>query len=222
MAKQRPFTAQEERLERLIKNARAEVVVLKGMIDTARSIVAAQIIKVDDPSSPQIIRVSEEGNLETGEGSLPWWGAITEEASHTGDTAETTLGTITIPGGKMGPNGFARISVICRVYQSAIFHVYFGQIQTANKIGYYQHTGGIYYLSAHPLYVWNKGAANSQSGEEPDQVGQLAYHYAAAGTPQGMNEDTTQDVNVYFTVQNAAAGHISYLYFALVEVFYRD
>ena len=86
MAKRTPFTAQEERLERLIKNARSEIVALKGMIDTARSIVAAQYVKVDDPSSPQILRVSEGGSLELGNaGTWQVLDVLNEEVSHTGD-----------------------------------------------------------------------------------------------------------------------------------------
>lgn len=37
------------------------------------------------------------------------WGG---EASHTGDTAETTLATVTIPGGAMGAHGALRITML--------------------------------------------------------------------------------------------------------------
>jgi hypothetical protein len=67
MAKQRPFTSQQERLDRLIKNLQDEVAALKGMIDTERSIVAAQYVKVQGASSSQIIKISEGGGLILGD-----------------------------------------------------------------------------------------------------------------------------------------------------------
>lgn len=67
MAKQKPFTSQQERLERLVTNMQDEVAALKGMIDTDRSIVTAEFVKVQDGPSTQIIRISEGGSLLLGD-----------------------------------------------------------------------------------------------------------------------------------------------------------
>lgn len=222
MAKKQPFTSQQERLERTIRNAELKIVELKELIDTERNIITAELVKVDDPTSPQVLRVSEDGVLEAGGQSTPWRDAITAEASHTGDTVETELGKITIPANKMGPNGIVRVFVICKPHAGATFRIYFGQKITANRIGYWFHASTDFYVSSRPLFVWNKNNTSAQSGEEPDDNLQLDRHFIAFGVPPNMTEDTTQDVVIYFTVINAAGGDTSYLYFALVEVFYKD
>jgi hypothetical protein len=216
MAKQTPFTSQQERLERLIKNARSEVVALKGMIDTARSIVAAQYVKIDDAVSPQVLRVSEGGSLELGnETPFRVIGTVRDQ-SHTGDTSETVLGTVTIPADSMGPNGFLRIAALFRAIGSGLhtFKVQWG----GNDVKRYWLAATSLYADFCPIFIWNKGATNSQE----TGIMWSILHLRSPESPTTFSEDTTADVDVTFTVQNATAGDTSYLRFALVEAFYSD
>jgi hypothetical protein len=222
MAKRTPFTAQEERLQRLVRNAELKIVALKGMIDTARSIVEAQYVKVDDAVSPQVLRVSEGGTLEAGGDSpmktLP---PIVEAVSHTGDTLETTLGTITVPANSMGPNGFVRITTVWKIASAGKVNIYFGQINAANKVGYWSLPLPVL-LEARPVHVWNTNDASAQSASSAADTLALSIHYDAGASPVSMTEDTTSDIEIYFTVQNNLAGDTSYLYYALAEAFYGE
>jgi hypothetical protein len=217
MTKRAPFTAQEERLERLIRNARSEIVALKGMIDTARSIVTAQYVKVDDPSSPQILRVSEGGTLEMGsESPMRIIGAITEEVSHTGDTNEVTLGTITVPADSMGAHGFLRIAALFRAMGAGThtFKIKFG----GNDVKRTWYAGTTMLIDFVPAFVWNKGAVDSQ------ETGIMwgVSHLRTPETPTSFAVDTSADVDVTFTGQNTVAGDTAYFRFGLVEAFFSD
>lgn len=217
MAKRAPFTSQEERLERLIKNARSEIVALKGMIDTARSIVAAQYVKVDDPSSPQILRVSEGGTLDMGsESPLRIIGAITEEVSHTGDTNEATLGTITVPADSMGPHGFIRVWAVF-VGMGAGTHTFKIKFDGNDaKRTWYAGTNQL--VDFVPAFIWNKGVTDSQG----TGIMWGVSHLRTPESPTLFAVDTTTDVDVTFTGQNTVAGDTVYLRFALVEAFFSD
>lgn len=214
MAKQTPFTSQEERLERLIRNARAEVVALKGMIDTARSVVAAQYVKLDDPSSPQVLRVSEDGGLDLGNEKL--WeviGVITEEASHTGDTNPAIVGTITVPANSMGEHGILRIHADWRA-EGAGTHYFYMQF-AGHNIRWYWSTGTNLIVDFPDTFVWNKGDA----GEQGMGVTWVAYARTAESVGS-MSVDTAADVDVTFVVENSDASAEGFLRFALVEAYH--
>jgi hypothetical protein len=216
MAKQRPFTAQEERLQRLTRNAEIKIVELKGFVDTARSIVAAETVKIDDEDSPQILRVSEGGTLEAG-GLTPIGvvDTITEEVSHTGDTAEATVGTITVPANSMGPNGFVKVDALFRAIGAGQheFRTYFG----GQLFSRYFVSGTNLMVDMNPKFVWNRGATNSQGSG----IQWLARSRFGESVFSGAI-DTTQDVDVTFTVQNSIAGDTAYLRFALVGAYYKQ
>lgn len=223
MAKRVPFTSQEERLQRLIRNAELKIVALKGMVDTAERIISAQSLLVGPEASPQTIGVSEGGGLELGSGSpMTVLDAITVEASHTGDTLETEIGTLIVPADEMGPNGIVRISLMCRPFTGAILKVYWGQILAANRISSWTHAAAPFLVYSHPIHVWNKNATNAQSADNDGAALILGQHWVAAGVPNAMTEDTTADVNIHITVQNAAAGNTSNLYMAIAEAIHRD
>ena len=219
MAKRTPFPSQAERLERLIKNLQDEVAGIKTVVDVDRSIVTAEILKVTGVE-PQIIRVSEGGGLEAGGEPLPWRGAITEEASHTGDTSETEVGKITVPGDKMGVHGYVSLFVFFRAERTGggtgnhTFRVYFdGQI-LAN------HTGNFANLMVDmtPRFIWNQGVTNLQSSGF-----RLTDRHTRAGeAPYPGVADTTADVDITFTVQNAVAAHTAYLRSAFVEAIFSN
>lgn len=222
MAKRTPFTSQEERLERLIKNARAEVVALKGMVNTARSIVAAQFVKIDDPSSPQILRVSEGGTLEMGsESPMRVIGSITEGVSHAGDVDETEVGKIVLPANSMGANGTVRVTGHFLAdgggAGNRIFRMYFGGTKIANFGPFVSAT---LMLDSAPIYVWNRGATNDQEARSLNAPGD---HFRTGDARTEMAINTTADVDITFTVQNlGGAGLSSRLRHAFMEAYYHD
>lgn len=148
--------------------------------------------------------------------------ALTEVVSHTGDTAETTLHTAVVPADKMGAKGIVRISLMCKPHAASNFNVYFGQIQAANRVGYWTHASTDFLVYSHLMHVWNKGATNAQGGDSSSGALILGQHWVAFGSPLAMTEDTTADVPIYFTVQNNAAPDESYLYLAIVEALHKD
>lgn len=215
MARRSPATAQEERLERRIRNAERQLVELREIVDVDRSVVAAAILKVDDPTSPQIIRVSEGGTLETGsESGFRGIGAITEEVSHTGDVNETELGKITMQGGSMGPRGFIRIFSSFRAIGAGALHtfkVYFGGSRIQNVFAVANN-----WMVDFPGFVVNTGAENAQRAG----ISFGTLHSRVGETPTVLAIDTTADVDITWTVQNAIAAHTAYLRAAHVEALF--
>lgn len=207
-------------IELSIGNLQRQIDEIKTMVDTERSVVTADIFKVDDPSSPQILRVSEEGSLEAGGEPLPWRRSITVEASHTGDTSETEVGKITVLGGKMGPNGHIELAIFFRAERTGggtgnhTFKVYFGGQILAS------HTGNFASLMVDmtPRFIWNQGAANAQSSG----FRLVDRHTRSGEAPFAPAIDTTQDVDITFTVQNAVATHTAYLRSAFAKVIHSN
>lgn len=223
MAKRTPFTSQAERLERLIKNLQNEVAGIKTMVDVDRGVLTAQLIKVDDPSSPQIIRVSEGGSLEAGGEPLPWRAVIAEEASHTGDTNETELGKITVPGNSMGAHGFIRVHALYRALRNGqpganhTFRARFGGIGGTIFSTYTANFANLM-LDIVPKFIWNTGVTNAQGSG----ILQAHFHTRAGEAPYASAVDTTADVDISFTVQNANALHSAFLRSAFVEAFFSN
>ena len=220
MAKRTPFTAQQERLERLIKNLQNEVADIKTMVDVERGILTAQLIKVDDPSSPQIIRVSEGGSLDLGsESGMRVLGVLTEAVSHTGDLVETELFKVTVPANSMGPNGVVRISSAWHATKIPggvwFARVYFG----AALISKYGTTVAAT-LESRPVMVWNKNNTGAQ--RHVDSFIQLPIHFSGGVHITDRAVDTTADVDITFKAICGNAGDEVFLHYAMVEALYRD
>lgn len=143
------------------------------------------------------------------------------EVSHTGDTIETVVYTAVVPAGKMGANGIVRIALQCRPFANSKFNVYWGGVTAAQKIGYFTHTA-TFFVFARPIEIWNKNATGAQGAGSISAPLVMAQHWVVAGGPIPRTEDTEQDVNIYFTMQNAAAGNTSYLYYVAVEALHQD
>lgn len=149
-----------------------------------------------------------------------WMQSINVAGSHTGDTVETTVGTIVIPAKSMGPYGRVRIWSIWEGVGagSHYFYTYFGTIAAGNWVGYYT-LGAAVTVDARPITIWNKGATNAQSSTKWGF--QFApYHSVGGSYIVNMTVDTTQDVSVFFRVKNAVAGHTSYLHYGEVDGYY--
>lgn len=193
------------------------------------------VLVVENPASATATPAPGKIPISDGSGKLDAWVSIpsvpstfevvdriTVEASHTGDTAETEIGKLTIPGGKMGPNGLVRIKVTGRPHRNAQFTVYWGQIQPGHKIGHWSVAGADYLVYSRVMEVWNKGATNTQGADSAAAPQILAKFWIANGQPLALAEDTTQDVDVYVTTQLGNPADTSYLYLAVAEVCYGD
>ena len=216
MAKRNPFTTQQERLERLITNVRREVADIKTMVDTERGILTAQIVKIDDPSSPQILRVSEGGTLELGNAdSWQVLDMLTVEVSHTGDALETVLHTVKVPGGRMGAKGGLRIFASFRA-MGAGNHQFFVRFDGA-LVSFWSATATNYMLDLTTAYIWNLAATLQGAG-----IQDVVRHQKSTESPFSGAIDTTNDVDLTFAAKNVVGGDVVYLRFVSVEVLHRN
>ena len=144
-------------------------------------------------------------------------GAITVAASHTGDTNETELGKITVPGNSMGPNGSLRIWSTWQTLLSGGNKNM--KVKWGGQILESQVWAGTGCGSFTPLHIWNTGATNSQKSQD---WAMAVGHLKAGGTVEVAAKDTTADVDITFTGQLGNAGDTVALEFALVERYYSN
>lgn len=121
------------------------------------------------------------------------------QATHTGDTVETTLATITIPGGTMGINDALRVSALWDGTDSANNKSYRVRLAGgAPFISLIATTNGC--TSAHRI-LHNRGAANSQIC-----MPQFGFTHTWSTAPFTSAVDMTSDQDITITVQLASAG----------------
>jgi len=116
---------------------------------------------------------------------------------HTGDTHESTLATITVPGKSKGPNGRVRVTTLWTHTSSAnnkTLKVKFGSATYTNVVNT---TSASAWLAT---IVANRNATNSQVGPASGMTG----HGTSTGIVVTSNEDTTADVTIAITGQLAA------------------
>lgn len=134
---------------------------------------------------------------------------------HTGDTVETTLAPIVIPGGLLGPNGQVLVEYLISWPSSGnnkTFRVKFGGTLYQSMVV----TTGVH-LQPH-VRVANRGAANSQVGAGTSNTG-----YISAGSAIVTSAvDTDEDVTILITGQLANAGETITLEGYIVTVFPLD
>ena len=121
-------------------------------------------------------------------------------ASHTGDTTETTLATITLPANAMGANGFIEIDVMWTCPNSAnnkTLRVKFGATTVLSDV---QSTTT---FDRHSVRVQNRNATNSQvANANISSTGGFGPTGTALITPA---IDTTASVSITITGQLASA-----------------
>jgi hypothetical protein len=132
--------------------------------------------------------------------------------SKTGDTTETTLATITIPGGSMGPNGSVRVTTLWSCTNSANTKTLRGKF------------GGTVYLTRaetatanirHQFQVQNRGSAASQVGA----TGNLSTGWGISTSPLVTSSvDTAADQVITLTAQLAVGTETITLEAYLVEL----
>lgn len=139
-------------------------------------------------------------------------------AAHTGATGATTIKTVTIPGGAMGPNGYVRMST---------FHSNTANANNKQLIGYFGGTGGILIdnrvvtttaYTHKEFLIRNRGADNSQIAT---QANINSVEGTVAGAATGA-VDTSADVDIVFRVNLSNSGDTVTLEHYLIEVFYVD
>lgn len=141
---------------------------------------------------------------------------VGQQAALTGSTAETTIATLTVPGGLMGPRGTARVTLGWSMSSSAN--------NKTLRIRFTNLSGGLVSgttFSAVEGYVEEKGFRNT--GTTNSQENLLG---TGAGLGFGTSSsalltstiDTEQDFNLVLTGQLANAGDSITLEFAFVEI----
>lgn len=133
-------------------------------------------------------------------------------ASYTGATAETTIATITVPGGSMGPNGALRITTLWTTTNSA-----------GTKTGRVKFNGTAYTTFQHTTSVGaqlltvirNRNSQSSQVG-----AGNNLY-YSAGGTAHPTStHDTSGNLDITITGQHSNGADTITIDSYIVEVFY--
>lgn len=184
----------------------------------ALGFVALRTTWANRPTSPRLgqrIRLTDYGNREFYWNGTVWqqlgaqpWAQSATPVSVTGTLTETTLATITIPGGMMGPNGSLRIRALFGGTNSAnskTMRVRLAGSAMATSAGF---TTSDYAL--HQVLVANRNAQNSQLA---------SYGTAQAGTGSVTVTavDTSVDQLLTITGQLASAGETLTLQSFLVE-----
>ena len=148
-------------------------------------------------------------------------GASGVASAHTGDTAETQLASITLPGGAMGPNGILRVTTLWSYTNSAnnkTLRVRLGglsgtafqaNVVTASNIGVMQRT------------IQNRNSQASQIGFNAANA--ASYTTVGSGTSVATGSvDTSADQSIVITGQLASAGETVTLEACLVELAHRS
>lgn len=132
-------------------------------------------------------------------------------ASHTGNTSETTLASVVIPAGAMGPNGRVRITSL------------WSGTNSANAKTMRHKFGGVNYFAQnlttqngwrHENEIGNRNVANTQIGNGNNAFGSMSV------APNSSAVDTSSDVTIQFTGQLANAAETVTLESYLVELYH--
>jgi hypothetical protein len=129
----------------------------------------------------------------------------------TGDTAETTLATVTVPAGALGPNGTLRITTLWsntnsannKTFKVKLAGTAYGSLVSATTV-----------ITRDQRMIHNRGTASSQIGM-PGTVGGFGSSGVAAVTSA---IDTSQSQDITFTAQLALGTETITLESYLVEV----
>lgn len=137
------------------------------------------------------------------------------QVTHTGDTAEFTLGTVTIPANAMGANGSVRI--VAGFGHSGGGGTWVTRVKFGGT-AYYSPTtafSAVNLSSQAKAEIHNRNATNSQVGNSTNQLN--SSENAVAVTTSAI--DTTSAVNVTFTGQLTSSGDIISLEYYTVELY---
>lgn len=149
-------------------------------------------------------------------------GASAVQVSHTGDTAEFTLATITVPANAMGANGILRVTAHWSWTNS---------VNTKNARCYFNTTSGTNFMNLAPTtttgsreqrQLANRNAANSQVYGTPAGGNATGGWSTGTGALLTSAVDTTQAVNIVFTGQLTNSGETIAIEDYLIELMRPD
>lgn len=128
--------------------------------------------------------------------------------SNTGSTTENTVLTFTIPGGKMGPNGYLDIDVLFS-HTSNTNYKSFNVYINGTKVGFGSSNALAGAGSRHRFRVSNRNSVSSQVFSNPGYIagGQYSGNLSASATPStaSINTDSTMTVTVSLQCTTSAA-----------------
>ncbi len=139
--------------------------------------------------------------------TLGTWRVLAASAaavSHTGNTSETTLATITIPAGAMGPNGLVRVEATYSFTSNA---------NNKTAIFRFGGTGGTQYLATigttqgHARFsrtISNRNSASSQVGASHNNAGGWGVGGGGAVLTSAINTSAAVDLLIRGQLANAA------------------
>lgn len=140
-------------------------------------------------------------------------------ASHTGDTAETTLATFTLPGGAMGPNGFLRISTLWSHTNSGSNKTMRVRLGGLSGTAFQASAATTANVTSNQRTIQNRNSAAlqvAQSAASPNGFGTTG----GGATPATGAIDTSTDQSVVISGQLSSSGESVTLESWLAEVAY--
>lgn len=132
--------------------------------------------------------------------------------SHTGNTSLTTLATISVPGGAMGPNGFLRVTCLWSWTNNANNKTCWAKFGGTNFYGRTETTGG---FQRNQFTVQNRNSESSQLGPASGLSGGFGV---ITGSPVTAAIDTTASQNILLQVQLGNAADTATLEGYIVEI----
>ena len=140
--------------------------------------------------------------------------ASASQVSHTGDTDETTLATITIPAGVMGANGLLRVTTLWTTTNNANNKTQRIKLGSSEFLAYVATTEASH---QHLTVIRNRGAQNSQVGAAKAAANAFDLSTSAVAT---ASIDTSAQASLSITGQLANAADTITLESYLVEILY--
>jgi hypothetical protein len=137
-------------------------------------------------------------------------------ASHTGNTNETTLRTVSVPANALGPNGVLRVTAYWSHTNSANVKTLRTKLGGTTLFSPAPTTTGV---SIHQYDIANRNATNSQI-TKPNALAATSGFGAAGGPFTTATVDTTSAQDIVFTAQLANSGETITLEGYLIEISY--
>lgn len=200
----------------LVANTAAKSAANTGAAAILRASQSGASVKITAPASEVAALSAADARLAAAQRG-EWYilAASAVQVTHTGSASETTLATVTIPGGAMGANGAVRVTALFSHNNDA-------SLKTL-RIKF----GGTNYLDSAPSAalsnyqlrtIWNRNSASSQ-------VGGSAVAGSGFGSSTGAivtsAVNTANDVTLLITGQLADSADNVALESYLVEVYYK-
>lgn len=144
--------------------------------------------------------------------------ASTQISSHTGDTSETILATITIPAGKMGANGRILLSFVATCTENANAKTLRVRLGGIGGTGYLGNSLANFETARTELEIVNVNSESSQKG----WVASFGTFGTSTATPVTSAIDTSAETTLLITGQLTNGGDTISVESYLAQVLRRD